>query len=154
RGTVEALWPPYWSGAAWAAILSGRPREVNGVYEDIAAEAPGLPPFQIPIAASLELNPIYSIRSLLIGTGVITAMMPPRAILRGRPVWELLHDAGVDSAVVRFRFTNPPGTQANLMISDAVGYDEWERLGVRRDPRPEAVGPASRADELLAPFRG
>src|SRR5262249_20904981 len=38
--------------------------------------------------------------------------------------------------------------------SDAVGYDEWERLGVRRDPRPEAVGPADRTDELLAPFRG
>ena len=152
-GTVEALWPPYWSGAAWAAILTGLPREVTGVYEDLAGIAPGLPPFQIPIVVSLRLNPIYSVRSLLAASGVIEPALPPRSLLRGKPVWELLHDAGVDTAVVRFRFTHPPAAQMGVTISDRVGNDGWTLLGVRRDPVPEAVTPASRADELLAPFK-
>jgi hypothetical protein len=53
-GDIEALWPPYWSGAAWASILTGLPRESTGVYEDLAAVAPGLPPFEVSLSASLS----------------------------------------------------------------------------------------------------
>ena len=41
HGTMEALWPPFWSGASWAAILTGLPRDSTGVYEDLAVTAPG-----------------------------------------------------------------------------------------------------------------
>ena len=152
-GTMEALWPPHWSGAAWGAILTGLPREVTGVYEDLAAHVNGLPPFQIHLANNFLLNPVYSLRAFLSASGVIKPMLHPRSMLNGKPVWEWLHDAGVDTAVVRFRFTFPPAGRANVAISDRVGFDGWERLGVPRDPIPEAVTPADRADELLAPFR-
>ncbi len=153
HGTMDALWPPYWSGAAWAAILTGLPRETTGVYEDLAATAPGVPPFQVPITNSFLLNPMYSVRSLLVGTGVIQFVLHPRSMLNGKPVWEWLYDAGVDTAIVRFRFTHPPKGRATVAISDRVGYDGWERLGVRRDPVADAVTPSVHADALLAPFR-
>ena len=38
-------------------------------------------------------------------------------------------------------------------MSDWVGRDQWENLGVERPTGEETVTPANRADELLAPFR-
>lgn len=64
-----------------------------------------------------------------------------------------MHAAGVDTAVVRFRFTYPPDGQADTVISDWAGHDEWESLGVQRPMGPDTVAPRNRADELLAPFR-
>jgi hypothetical protein len=152
-GTVEALWPPHWSGAAWASILTGLPREVTGVYEDLAATAPGLPIMQVPITRDLFLNPVFVMRAGLVAADLVRFSPPPRALLPAKPVWQLLHEAGVDAAVVRFRFTYPPQGQANVVVSDWAGRDQWESLGVRRDVGADAVTPANRADELLAPFR-
>jgi hypothetical protein len=152
-GTVNALWPPYWSGAAWAAIVTGLPREATGVYEDLAASAPGLPLFQAPLRSALQLNPLYSIRSMLVARGIVSLTPPPRALLRAKPIWQLLHEAGVQTAVVRHRFTYPPRGQADIVVSDWVGYDHWERLRVRRRPTLAPVIPEEKADQLLAPFR-
>jgi hypothetical protein len=152
-GTVEALWPPHWSGAAWAAILTGLPREINGVYEDLAAIAPGMPIMQVPLDPDPSLIPFYSVRTVMRAVGLVQVMPPPRALLRGKPVWQLLHDAGVDTAVVRFRFTYPPEGQAAVAVSDWAGRDQWENLGVRRNATRATVTPASRATELLAPFQ-
>ena len=153
RGTVEALWPPYWSSAAWASILTGVSQETTGVYEDLAAFAPGLPVMQVPITRDLLLNPFYVIRAGLTASEVIRFTPPPRALLREKPVWQLLHEAGVDTAVVRFRFTYPPHGQAGVVVSDWVGNDQWESLGVQRTDLTGAVAPLARADELLAAFR-
>jgi predicted AlkP superfamily phosphohydrolase/phosphomutase len=152
-GDVEALWPPYWSGAAWGSILTGLPREATGVYEDLGGVAPGLSPFQVPLLSSFKLNPIYTARSLLRAARMIDYVPPPRALLRGKPVWQLLHEAGVNSAVIRFRFTYPPTDQADVMVSDWIGSDPWEEMGVRHLNTPDTVAPASLAQELLAPFR-
>ena len=152
-GTVNALWPPYWSGAAWAAIVTGLPRETTGVYEDLAASAPGLPLFQAPLRSALHLNPLFSIRSMLVARGIVSLTPPPRALLRAKPIWQLLHEAGVQTAVVRHRFTYPPGGQADIVVSDWVGQDQWERLRVRRRPMVAPVTPEDKADQLLAPFR-
>jgi hypothetical protein len=152
-GTVEALWPPHWSGAAWASILTGLPQDVTGVYEDLAAVAPGLPIMQVPITRDLLLNPFYVMRAGLAASGLVRFTPPPRALLRGKPIWQLLHEAKVDTAVVRFRFTYPPEGQAGIVVSDFVGEDQWESLGVQRSDVIGAVAPAARADELLAPFR-
>lgn len=152
-GTVDALWPPYWSSASWAAIVTGLPRDVTGVYEDLAAIGPGLPVMQVPITRDLFLNPFYVTRAGLAASGVIRFKPPPRALLRGKPVWQLLHEAQVDAAVVRFRFTYPPHGEAGVVVSDWVGRDQWESLGVQRHVARDAVTPADRADELLAPFR-
>jgi len=154
HGTMEALWPPHhWSGAAWAAILTGRPRETNGVYEDLAARADGLPAFQFPLAGSFLTNPIYSIRKMLVELGVIEVSLHSRAMLNGVPVWEYLYAAGIDTAVVRFRFTYPPDGRATVVVSDRVGHDGWTTFGVRRDPIAAGVTPSERAAELLEPFR-
>jgi Type I phosphodiesterase / nucleotide pyrophosphatase len=152
-GNVNALWPPYWSGASWASILTGLPRETTGIYEDLAASAPGLPLFQAPLFSTLRLNPFYSVRSILVRAGIVSLTPPPRQLLRGKPVWQLLHEAGVRSAVVRFRFTYPPHGQAHVVVSDWIGQDQWEALSVRRELRTTPVIPEERADELLAPFR-
>jgi hypothetical protein len=152
-GNVEALWPPYWSGAAWASILTGQPRETTGVYEDLAAIAPGLPPFQIALLSSFKLNPIYTVRAYLQAAGVVQVVPPPRALLNGKPVWQLLHEAGVDTAVVRFRFTYPPTDQSDIMVSDWIGNDSWEELGVKQHTTPDTVAPASLANQLLARFQ-
>jgi hypothetical protein len=153
-GNVDALWPPYWSGAAWASILTGLPREATGVYEDLAALAPGLPLFQVSLLSSpFKLNPVYTVRSVLQTSRIIDYVPPPRALLRGKPVWQLLHEAGVNSAVIRFRFTYPPTDEADVMVSDWVGNDSWEGLGVRHRTMPDTVAPASLAEELLAPYR-
>ena len=83
---MEAQWPPYyWSGAAWAAIVTGLPRELTGVYEDLAASAPGLPLFQAPLGQVLRLNPLYSIRSLLVHSGIVSLTPPPRSLLKATP---------------------------------------------------------------------
>ena len=151
HGTVDALWEPYWSGAAWSSILTGLPREVTGVYEDLAGMGSGLPVFQVPLTSGLALNPLYAVRSLLVGWGLLRFAPPPRALLNGTPVWELLHHAGVDSAVVRFRFTYPPEGQARVLVSDWIGDDQWTEIGVQRTA-PDAVTPRDRAGELVAPF--
>jgi hypothetical protein len=154
-GDVEALWPPYWSGAAWASILTGLPREATGVYEDHAALAPGLPSFQVPLlSAEFKLNPMYTVRSILQATHVIDYVPLPRALLRGKPVWQLLHEAGVNSAVIQFGFTYPPIDEADVIVSDWLGGDDaWEGLSVRRKTTPDTVKPASLAGELLTPYR-
>jgi hypothetical protein len=151
HGDVEALWPPHWSGAAWAAIVTGHPRDVTGVYEDLAAQGPGLPFFQVPIASNIVLNPFYTARYLLMASGAIRFTPPPRALLNGQPFWELLHGAGVPTAVVRFRFTYP-ATGADIVVSDWVGRDQWQSMGVRREPAADAVAPRELTRELLAPF--
>ena len=152
HGTVQALWPPHWSGAAWAAIVTGLPREVTGVYEDLAAEAPGLPLFQVPIQSTPILNPMYAVRAAYRASGLVRFTPPPRPLLRGTPIWQLLHQSGVDTAVVRWRFTFPPAGQAGIVVSDFVGNDQWEAMGVRRPDGRTAVAPAALADRLLAPF--
>jgi hypothetical protein len=151
RGDVEALWPPHWSGAAWAAIVTGQPRDVTGVYEDLAARAPGLPFFQVPITSNILLNPSYTARYLLMASGAIRFTPPPRALLNGQPFWELLHEAGVPTAVVRFRFTYP-AKGAAIVVSDWVGRDQWQSMGVEREPALDAVAPKELAAELLSPF--
>jgi hypothetical protein len=151
HGSIEALWAPYWSGAAWSSILTGLPRDVTGVHEDLSGMGAGLPAFQVPLASGLALNPMYTVRSLLVSWGLIRFTPPQRGLLNGTPVWELLQDAGVDSAVVRFRFTYPPDGQAAVVISDWVGDDQWTAMGVRRT-ESDAVTPRDRARELVAPF--
>jgi hypothetical protein len=153
NGTIEAQWPPYWSSAAWASIVTGLPREITGVYEDLAAQAPGLSPFQVPLTPTLSLMPFFSVRTVLRETHLIRFTPPPRAVLNGTPIWQLLHDRGVSAAVVRFRFTYPPDGQADIVISDWTGHDEWDGLGVRHSTGPETVSPRGQAETLLAPFR-
>ena len=98
-GTMQALWPPYWSGAAWASILTGLPREVTGVYEDLALIGPHIPIMQVPLDPDPRLNPFYVVRSGLRASGLIRFAPPPRALLRGKPIWQLLHEARIDTAV-------------------------------------------------------
>lgn len=150
-GTMEAQWPPYWSGPAWASILTGLPRERTGVYEDLGASVPGLPLFQVPIGSDVRLNPFYSIRTILVAQDVVTLTPPTRPLLRAKPIWQLLHEAGVRTGVIRFRFTYPARGQAALVVSDWVGRDQWEGVGVRRQP-VEPIVPAERSKDLLTKF--
>lgn len=152
HGEVEALWPPFWSTSAWGAIVTGHSREETGVFEDLAAEAPGLPPFQAPLDLDARLLPVKAVEYLLVHAGVLRVSPPPRAALRRPPVWEWLDRSGVATAVVRFNFTYPASGQAAIVISNRVVADLWDELGVRAADPARVAAPASRRDELLAPF--
>jgi hypothetical protein len=152
HGDVEALWPPYWSGPAWAAILTGHPREETGVYADLTLEAPGLPPFDAPLESNVALDPFLLLEWRLLGAGVMHVTQPPRAILRRPPIWELLTAVGIESAVVRFDFTYPADGQAAFVVSSRAGHDAWKVARVRSGGRADVVWPQAHASELLAPF--
>jgi predicted AlkP superfamily phosphohydrolase/phosphomutase len=159
---MHALWPPYWSGPAWAAIVTGRPREETGIYEDLALRIPGLPTYQIPVGLDPLLAPLTFLQYAAVRIGAVGLAPPARAMLRRPPFWEPLTSAGMKTAVVRFPFTYPANDGATMMVSDAVGRDAWSLVGVSgtRDhatsfPPPLAAsladtfaGAAPRDDEL------
>ena len=58
--------PPFWSTPAWGAIATGYPREDIGVYEDLAAHAPRLHTFELPLQLNLALNPLFGLEFSLI----------------------------------------------------------------------------------------
>lgn len=149
-GEVEALWPPYWSGPAWAAILTGHPREETRIYADLTAFAPGLPPFDVPLTSTVRFNPYLLLEWRLLRAGVIRAVPSPRTVLHRPPVWELLSAAGASAGVVRFDFTYPPAGQADLVISNHAGRDIWRLANVT--VASDLAAPAALQDELLAPF--
>jgi hypothetical protein len=152
HGTIEALWPPYWSAAAWAAILTGHPQEETGVYADLTVHAPGLPPFDAPLNGNAVLDPYLLVEWVLLGREVIEATHPPRSTLHRPPFWELLSRAGVESGVVRFDFSYPADERTSVVVSNFVGRDNWNLARVRSEERAGLLTPASLRRELLAPF--
>jgi Type I phosphodiesterase / nucleotide pyrophosphatase len=154
-GEMRAPWPhPIWSAPAWSAILTGYPRRQTGVYQELAASAPDLPSFQIPLELDFLLDPLYLVEYKIAAASGFLRLTPfPRNALLRQPVWELLHDAGLRVAVVRFLFTFPAAGQASFVISDYVGEDIWKRIGVWTQAAG-SVAPAAMAPALLSSFSG
>jgi hypothetical protein len=151
---IRALWPPYWSAPAWAAIVTGYPPKDSGVHEDLIASAPGLPTLEVPLTADLVLAPVFQIEYGLVAVGVLSIEPPSRTCLRREPFWEMLTRAGARTAVVRFNFTYPARGEATFEVSDRAGIDEWAPFGVVAGTGPNLVYPPSEADALMAPFSG
>jgi hypothetical protein len=149
HGDMNALWYPYWSSPAWAAILTGRSREENGVYGDIVLEARGLPHVEGPTQVDLLLAPAFLVEWALIGMDVVRVRHPPRSALRGTPLWELLSRAGIETAVLRFAFTYPARDETKFMVSDWAGRDTWQLANLRPSHRPEIANTAARDAGLL-----
>jgi predicted AlkP superfamily phosphohydrolase/phosphomutase len=149
HGDIEALWPPYWSTPAWAAILTGHTQEDVGVYEDLSAEAPGLPAFELPLVLDPALNPMFIFEYLSMKAGVIRPMPTPRSSLRQPPVWEILTKAGVKTAVVRFAFTYPAAGQATIVVSNRIVTDLWGMMQVVPGKRSELAAPVEESERLL-----
>ncbi len=153
HGEIEAPWPPYWSTPARAAIVTGFPREETNVYADLAAKLPGLPYFQGPPTTDLLFDPLLAIAYSLVRHGWLEIVHYPRSALRRPPFWELLTRAGVKTAVVRLPFTFPAEGQADVVVSDWAGRDEWSLLDeAARESSPALVYPPAQRDELLAFF--
>ena len=152
HGDVKALWPPYWSIAAWGAITTGHPREDVGVFGDIQVRIPGLPAFQSPMDLEPKLLNITTIEYLLASRRMIRAEVPDRRSLKVPPVWEMLDRSGIETAVVRFNFSYPATGQAKIVVSNLALADVWGLLGVDVPDKSGLVEPASRRDELLAEF--
>ena len=154
HGEVRALPPPYWSAPAWAAIVTGVPYDVAGIHEDLAAIAPGLPAFEVPLTLDLALDPILAFEYALLRLGLVRLFPHPRTFLKRSPFWELLSQANVESAVVRFPFTFPANGQADFVISNWAGADEWGLLGVHTESNSELASPPALDSELRASFSG
>lgn len=153
RGEVHAIWPPYWSAPAWAAIVSGRSREETRIFEDLAEHPPfPMPEFQINLTSSFELDPVTLAELVASGAAGVRLGKPSRRALRGEPFWEIASRAGVHGAVIRMPFTDPAEGQAATIVSDAAGQDEWSLI--RSLPRvgPGLAWPPERERALLAPF--
>ncbi len=152
HGDVEAPWPPHWSIAAWAAIVTGHDRGDVGVSSDVHLRIPGFPAIQSPMDLESWHLPITAIEYRLASANMIRAEVPGRESLRKPPIWELLSHSGIRTAVIRFNFTHPAAGQAAFVISNFAMSDMWRQLGVRAPDVREMVDPVSRLDELLAPF--
>ena len=152
HGDVKALWPPYWSVAAWGAIVTGHPREDVGVFGDVNVKVPGLPVFQSPLELEPALVPITAIEYVLASRRMIHSKIPDRTALRRPPIWEMLDRSGIKTAVVRFNFTYPATRQAAIVVSNLAMADVWGLVGVRIPDSAGLVEPSSRREELLAPF--
>jgi hypothetical protein len=150
HGEIEALWPPFWSGPAWAAILTGHPQKETGVYGDLTGVAPGLPPFDVPLQSSVLLNPYLLVEWKLLDFGAMRTAPNPRSVLGRPPVWELLSRAGVPSGVVRLDFTYPPAGQAEVVVSNHAGRDIWSLANVTVGT--DLIAPPELAPPLGAPF--
>jgi hypothetical protein len=152
RGDMEALWPPFWSAAAWGAILTGYDRQDSGMYEDLSIEAPGLPLFQAPLMMHEWYYPLLGVRRALVETGLIRLRVPPREALAKPPFWELLALSGHQTAVIRLPYSYPADRQGGaLVISDWVGSD-WQVLGVNTDDDRPYVAPVNEAEALLGAY--
>lgn len=152
RGDLEAAWPPYWSTVAWGGIVTGEDRESFGMYEDLSAEAPGLPLFQAPLIVTYWSYPMIGVRRMLVEAGIVRLRVPPRAALARPPFWETLTLSGRPTAVIRMPFTYPAGPQTGpVLISDWVGTD-WQIMGVTTDGPGPFVSPSDEAPALLKFF--
>jgi hypothetical protein len=151
-GEIEALWPPYWSGPAWAAVVTGHGPEITGVSEDLAATAPGLPSFELPLELNVRLNPLFAIELALLQNGIMQGIPMPRAQLKRAPVWERVADAGGQVAVVRFPFTYPATRADMTVVSNIVSNDLWGFLSGRGIDSSRLVSPASVAAPVLDRF--
>ncbi|MGH7819053.1 MAG: alkaline phosphatase family protein [Candidatus Binatia bacterium] len=154
RGEVYASWVPVWSGPAWAAIVTGHARQQNGVYQELAAIVPGLPPFQVPLEFDFLLDPLFLVEYRLAARGYIQVAPLPRSVLRRPPFWERLVAAGISVGVIRFPFTFPADGRASVVVSDYAGEDAWKLLEVPARAESGIVSPAEMAPELLASFSG
>ena len=155
KGEVRAAWVPVWSAPAWAAIVTGYPREQTGIYQEYAASASHLPPIQVPLEFDFLLDPLYLVEYKLAAASGYLHLTPfPRSALLRQPIWELLHTAGVKVAVVRFMFTFPAEGQGSFVISDYVGTDISKVLGLWTQASSGSVAPAELAPSLLARFSG
>jgi type I phosphodiesterase/nucleotide pyrophosphatase len=152
RGEIEASWPPFWSSVAWAAVVTGQPREATGIYEDLSVEAPGLPLFQAPLRVSYWTCPLIGVRRALVETGVIRLRVPPREALKQPPFWETLTLSSRPTAIVRMPFSYPAQTdRAAVVVSDWAGVD-WQVLGVTMDGPGPLAAPPGEAPRLLEKF--
>ena len=153
HGTVEGLWPPYLSGPAWAAILTGFSREKTGIYEDLEVLTPLLESaFQLPLTADIKLVPLLIVEHYFVRLGLIKIKPLSRPVLRQTPIWEILSDAfpRKNIAVVRFWFTHPPETKpGTIIVSDWAGIDAWKLLDVDTRTEMPTVSPVQLSEQLL-----
>src|SRR5207253_1059935 len=82
-----------WSRPAWAAIVTGHSPDENRVHADLAATAPGLPVFEVPLEFNAALNPMFAVEAALAATGIVEPIPTPRSQLTWPPVWERLSRA-------------------------------------------------------------
>jgi type I phosphodiesterase/nucleotide pyrophosphatase len=152
QGVVPGVRPPYWSSPAWAAISTGHTADEDRVHEDLAAEVPGLPPYELPLQLNPALNPMFAIEYGLAGAHILEPIPTPRTRLTWPPVWERLSNAGVVTAVIRFPFTYPAAGRADYVVSNRIATDLWGALGVRRGDRDKLIAPPSDAAKWLPWF--
>jgi predicted AlkP superfamily phosphohydrolase/phosphomutase len=145
HGDVHAQWPPYWSMAAWGAMLTGHSNDEIGVHEDLSATAPGLPAFEVSLTLDPALDPVFYAEFVLTSLGLIRPEPQLRTALRRPPIWELLSVSGAHTAVVRFPLTYPADDGADLIVSDRMSTDLWNAVGVRSADIEHVVSPASAA---------
>ena len=152
RGTVIGQWPPHWSGPAWASIVTGFGREDTGVFEDLLADAPGLPDLQLPLQLDLRLNPLLVAELELLSRGLMSALPMPRRHLRRSPIWERVGAAGGRVGVVRFPFTYPTTNQSIAVVSNVTSLDLWDFAISGGIDSAQLVSPARQAADVLSLF--
>ena len=117
---LGTTWPPL-SPVAWSSFSTGTNPGKHNIYDFISRN----PLTYLPTMSSVQIGPPR--RQLKVGRFVIPLSRPELTGLRkSKPVWSVLGDAGVFSAVLRVPITFPPdrfnGVQLSAMcVPDLLG---------------------------------
>ena len=117
---LGTTWPPL-SPVAWSSFSTGTNPGKHNIYDFISRN----PQTYLPAMSSVRIG--QPRRQLKIGRFVIPLSRPELASLRkSKPVWSVLGDAGIFSAVLRVPITFPPdrfhGVQLSAMcVPDLLG---------------------------------
>jgi hypothetical protein len=102
-------------------MLTGASRDQIGIFEDLAVKVPGLKPFEIRLGVDLRLNPLNLMLRALSMAGLADVFQHPvESLGRRSPVWKLLSDQRIKTAVLRFPFTYPAFQQADYVVSNRI----------------------------------
>ncbi len=142
---------PFISPALLMTQATGRPRSEHGVEAFLDLLVPGLDPLPLAGNPSAALGPLDLFYVVILSgyhAGLAEAIPPSAAQRRGKAIWNVLDERGLEAAMVAFCATWPADPlEHGRMVSNRFGYNELETFYAHR-ALPGATHPAELAAEL------
>jgi hypothetical protein len=104
---------PTQPGPVWTAVATGKLPFRNGVRSAAVYRMSAHGP-------TLDLLPDFCFAHALVYFGLVDETPQTSASLRARPLWSILRESGVESAVVRWPLTSPAREPAGIVVSDRM----------------------------------
>jgi hypothetical protein len=138
---------PTQPGPVWTAVATGKLPFHNGVR---SAALYGVP----PRGPTLDLLPDFCFAHALVYFGFVRETAQTSASLRARPLWNILQESGVDSAVVRWPLTYPENGAGGIVVSDRAYSPRAEAMEVGAGAERVPALAAGRREHLVPRLAG